>query len=87
MGAFRQIVATVEPQCFALSRNIAEVDILSRSGDLVVSVGEGPQDVEFDGKVLLAGHSATISVTGESPYIAVMLAGEGGAGILQITER
>lgn len=87
MGALRQIVATVEPQCVTLSRGISEVELLSRGGDLVVSVGEGPQDVEFDGKILPAGHSASLSVTGDDTHIAVLLVGSGGIGMLQVTER
>jgi hypothetical protein len=87
MGALRQIVVTAEPQCVTLSRGITEIDILSRGGDLAVSVGEGPQDVEFDGTILPAGHSATLSVVGENPHIAVMLVSDGGIGMIQITER
>ena len=87
MGALRQIIATSEPQCITLSRGITEVELLSRGGDLVVSVGEGPQDVEFDGKILPEGHSARLSVTGDDTHVAVMLVGDGGLGMLQIAER
>ena len=85
----RQIVVHPgEQQHAEITPGTRWIDIVSRGGDLIVSVGDGEQDVEFDGKILPSGHSATgLPVESESHQIAVMLAGEAGIGMLQVTER
>jgi hypothetical protein len=89
MSSLRQIIVTGEPQSLPLAAGISEVGLLARGGDLVVSVGEGPQDVEFDGRILPAGHSVKVfAAEWERPHVAVMLVGEAaGMGMLQVTEH
>jgi hypothetical protein len=89
MSSLRQIIVTGEPQSLPLAAGVSEVGLLARGGDLVVSVGEGPQDVEFDGQILPEGHSVTVvAADWERPHVAVMLVGGGaGMGMLQVTEH
>jgi hypothetical protein len=89
MSSLRQIIVTGEPQSLPLAAGVSEVGLLARGGDLVVSVGEGSQDVEFDGRILPEGHSVTIATAElEQPHVAVMLvSGGAGVGMLQVTEH
>lgn len=84
---YQIVVAAGRQQHATITPGTREIDIVSRGGDLIVSVGEGPQDVEYDGKILPSGHSVTgLPVSGDNPRIAIALAGAAGIGMLQVTE-